>query len=290
MVDRLVSCVVALSLACLVWLYTRSRDQEILDNVPLPVSVTLAASQTDEYSLEVTDPAVVPVSFTGPPARVRELRGMLQRGELRVETTFTVPPDRQNVSRYLDTVRVEASHVPAPHGVTAMIAEGRNRVPVTLHRLVERRLPVRVEQTALERVGQVSVEPATVLVRGPEELLDRVRTVPCPWDRESVVGWERRRTEAGLSSTRPHTLTHEVTLPQTLDGRAVQITPAVVTVHVTLVPRKKIYDLASPSPSSRPPGSRCGRASTATGGIPRCSSASKDPQPTSRRRCWRSST
>lgn len=243
MLDRLLSALVALCLAFLVWLYARSRDQEILDNVPLPVSVTLAASQADEYSLEVAEPAVVPVSFTGPPARVRELRGMLQRGELRVEMTLSVPPDRQNESRYLDTVRVEASDVPAPHGVTPMIAEGRNRVPVTLHRLVERRLPVRLEQAAHERVGPISVEPATVLVRGPEDLLDRIRAVPCPWDRESIAAWERRRVEAGLSSTRPHTLTHEVALPQTLEGRVVQITPSTVTVHATLVPRKKIYDL-----------------------------------------------
>jgi hypothetical protein len=57
MLDRLLSALVALCLAFLVWLYARSRDQEILDNVPLPVSVTLAASQADEYSLEVTEPA-----------------------------------------------------------------------------------------------------------------------------------------------------------------------------------------------------------------------------------------
>lgn len=243
MLDRLLSILVALCLAFLVWLYARSRDQEILDNVPLPVSVRLATSQTDEYSLEVAEPAVIPVSFTGPPSRIRELRGMLQRGELRVEMTHSVPPDRQQASRYLDTVRVEASDVPAPHGVIPVITEGRNRVPVTLHRLVERRLPVRLEQTPHDRIGQVTVEPATVLVRGPEEVLERLRAVPCPWDHESIAAWERRRIEAGLSSTRSHTLTHQVALPHELENRPVHITPSVVTVQVTLLPRKKIYDL-----------------------------------------------
>lgn len=242
MTDRVLSALVALCLAFLVWLYARSRDQEILDNVPLPVQVTLAQSQADEYSLEVIEPAVVPVSFGGPPARIKELRGMLQRGELHVELTLTVPPDRQKESRYLDTVRVEAADVPAPPGVTPMIVEGRNRVPVTLHRLVERRLPVRLEHSPQDR--QVTVEPATVLVRGPEELLDRVRAVSCPWDREALAAWERKRLEAGgLSATRSHTLTHDVPLSRQIEGRVVQITPAVVTLQWTLAPRKKIYDL-----------------------------------------------
>src|SRR5581483_1499481 len=41
MMDRMISIFVAVSLALLVWLYARSRDQEILDNVLLPVQVAL---------------------------------------------------------------------------------------------------------------------------------------------------------------------------------------------------------------------------------------------------------
>src|SRR5436305_6712785 len=91
MLDRIVSALVALSLAFLVWLYARSRDQEILDNVPIPVKLSLAAGQADQYDLEVTGPPQVPVSFSGPPVRVRELRGLLQRGEVRIEYTVAVP-------------------------------------------------------------------------------------------------------------------------------------------------------------------------------------------------------
>ena len=47
MLDRLVSALVAVSLAFLVWLYMRSRDQEILDNVPVPVQISLAPNQQD---------------------------------------------------------------------------------------------------------------------------------------------------------------------------------------------------------------------------------------------------
>src|SRR5947208_2451325 len=118
MLDRLVSSLVALSLAFLVWLYARSRDQEILDNVPIPVKLSLAAGQADQYDLEVTGPPQVPVSFSGPPVRVRELRGLLQRGEVRIEYTVAVPDDRRDEARYSDTVRIDSAMIHVPPGVT----------------------------------------------------------------------------------------------------------------------------------------------------------------------------
>src|SRR5438105_11141129 len=96
MIDRILSSLVALSLAFLVWLYARSRDQEMLDNVPVPVQISLAPGQAAQYDLEIAGPSHVPVSFAGPPSRIRELRLMLQHGELRVDCTFAVPDDRQN--------------------------------------------------------------------------------------------------------------------------------------------------------------------------------------------------
>src|SRR5437868_10296545 len=101
MLDRFLSALVAVSLAFLVWLYVRSRDQEMLDNVPVPVQISLAPGQSEHYELEITGPSQVPVSFTGPPSRMRELRSLLQRGELRIETMLTVPEERLEESRYL---------------------------------------------------------------------------------------------------------------------------------------------------------------------------------------------
>ncbi len=67
MIDRILSSLVALSLAFLVWLYARSRDQEILDNVVLPVQITLAEADADRYSLELNGPAQGSSStFDGP--------------------------------------------------------------------------------------------------------------------------------------------------------------------------------------------------------------------------------
>src|SRR5438309_7713995 len=162
MIDRLISALVALSLAFLVWLYARSRDQETLDNVSIPVQVSLASGQTGQYDLDVTGPSEVPVSFTGPPSRIRELRGMVQRGEVRVHVTLAVPEDRENEPRYADTIRIETADLHVPPGVTSTIVEERNRIPVTLYHLVERRLPVQFEHAGDDRIGQVTLEPSTV--------------------------------------------------------------------------------------------------------------------------------
>jgi hypothetical protein len=233
MFDRMLSLVVAVSLALLVWVYARSHDQEILDNVPVPVQISLTPAQAEHYSLEQNGPGQVPVSFTGAPARIRELRGMLQRNELRINLTLTVPDERLNESRYSDTIVVAASDVHAPAGVTPMLVEGRSRIPVTLHRLVERRLPVRFDYAQDEPAVPVVIEPATVLVRGPQEVLDRTRVLP-------TVPSELPTRPAGPPSL---AAVGRVALVQELEGRPVRVVPNKVTVHVPAQPRK-FYDLA----------------------------------------------
>jgi hypothetical protein len=236
MIDRLLSIMVAIGLAVLVWLYARSRDQETLDNVSVPVEVTVAPSQTDRYDLEVNGASHVPVSFRGPPSGIRSLRRMLERGEVRVTTTVVVPEERQNDSRYRETVRVDAADVQGPPGVTSMVQEGRNRIPVTLHRVVERRLAVRLDPSPDERVSQVTIEPARIRVRGPQEVLDRLRAVPTqpfllPSAGENDTGSEAIVAE-GVA------LAHEV------DGHPIRCTPSTVNVRLTVRPRQKLYELS----------------------------------------------
>src|SRR5262245_46356322 len=152
MFDRLVSLLVSVSLAFLVWLYARSRDQETLDSVPVPVRVSLPEGEAGRFLLEVNGPGYVPASFTGPPSRMRELRGMVRRGELAVAVTLTVPTDWPAEGRILDTVRVAATDLRPPPGVRAQVVEGLNRIPVTIRRIVERRLPVRVDHGLHDRL------------------------------------------------------------------------------------------------------------------------------------------
>src|SRR5262245_11030844 len=139
MIDRLVCLFVAVSLALLVWLYARSRDQEILDHVPIPVRITLSTKQGGQYTLETVGSSQVLATFTGPPARIHELRALLQREELRVELPFVVPADRLKEPRLAEAVTVEATDVHAPPGVTTTLVPGRNQIHIVLNRVIERR-------------------------------------------------------------------------------------------------------------------------------------------------------
>ena len=222
-------------LAFLVWLYARSRDQDTLDNVPIFVDIAVAPGQAEQYELEVRGPAQIPVSFTGPPSRIREVRARLQNGEVRASLTVPVPDAHANESRYSETVRVLSRHIHAPPGTKPTVVEGQNRIPITLHRLVERRLPVRLEHTGEGRITQVAVDPPHVLVRGPQELLDRMRSAPT---QSYTVA------DANEMATGPQTIiTRPIPLMDRVDGRRITVNPKTVVARLTLQPAQKLYVL-----------------------------------------------
>lgn len=234
MIDRSLSAAVAVSLALLVWLYARSRDQEMLDNVTVPVTVVLAPKQAEHYTLELAGEAQATVSFTGPPHRIRELHGMLQRKELHVVKTITVPNERLGDGRYSDAAVVEAGDINAPLGVSVLPAEGRNRIPFTVHRLVERRLPVRFDHLREDPAGTVVLDPKTVLVRGPREVLDRAQDIPTE---PSELPARPMHSPASVAAI------GRVPLVKELEGRQVRVTPPTVLVRVPGKPRK-LYEVA----------------------------------------------
>jgi hypothetical protein len=245
LLDRSLSVVAAVGMASLVWLYARSRDQEMLDNVPVPVQIALEAGQAEHYGLEVAGLAQVPVSFVGPPSRLRELRGLLQRGELRVDVTLAVPEAHQAEPRYHDTVRIDAADIRPPSGVTPIVVEGRNRLSVTLHRLVERRLPVRFDHPADDRVAGAVVEPDTVVVRGPQDVLDRLAALPTqPFVLPPPPEGSRAET----------VVVGPVPLAEEAEGKAVRASPEAVTVRLTLRPKNKLYEVEVPIRFLCPPG------------------------------------
>jgi hypothetical protein len=226
--------VVALSLAFLVWLYTRSRAQATLDDVQVPVQIALAPGTAGAWQLEVHGPSRVPVSFSGPPSAIRELRHQIQRGLVQVAVNLAVPEERQKEGVYRDAVRVQAEAVPVPPGVQAVVAEGRNAIPVTLHRLVERHLPVRLDYAGDLRISAIKVEPATVVVRGPQEVLDRARHITTqPF--APPVSENEAATETQARG--------QVSLRGEIDGHAVRCVPDSVAVRFRLHPRQKVYAL-----------------------------------------------
>ncbi len=208
MIDRMLSLLVALSLALLVWLYARSRDQEILDNVPVPVQVTPGprAGRTLQPGTERPQSRHGLVHRLAPAhprtaghAPAQRTAGRRSRSPCR--------PSICTKARYTDSILVESSDIHTPPGVTAMMVEGRNRISLTLHRLVERRLPVRFDSVSDEPVGPVVIEPATVLVRGPQEVLDRARVdlhaAVGTADRGRALAARCRPRAAGAGTGRP---------------------------------------------------------------------------------------
>jgi hypothetical protein len=232
--QRLLEVLVALSLAFLVWLYTRSRDQEILDRVPIPVQIQLAKPYAGTYDLEVNGHSRVAVSFSGPPSRIRELRRRLQRGLVQLSVNITVPDERQNDASYRDSIRVDPDDIPVPPGVAAVVAEESTNIPYTVHRLVERILPVRLDYAGETRISQIKMEPATVTVRGPKDILDRIWSI-------STMPYALSQTADASAGT--HLIRGEVSLVSELEGRPLQTTPKSVAFSFHIRPRQKTYEL-----------------------------------------------
>jgi hypothetical protein len=230
----LLEMLVALSLAFLVWLYTHSRAQDSIDRVQIPVLIQLAPQHRDQFVLETSGSPNVTVTFTGPSSRVRELRHKLQRGQVQAAVTLNLPEDRLSETTFCENVRIEASHLGVPAGILTDLADDRCSIPVTVQRLSERQLPVKFDFTGDVRVTQTKIEPATVLVRGPKQILDHLQaiqtqpyalTVPSEGNADGLV-----RGQAALVSE--------------LDGRAVLSTPRVISFKCKVQPRQKIYELA----------------------------------------------
>jgi len=226
MLDRIITILVAGTLAVLIWLYARSREQEILENVAVPVEVTLSPGLKDQYTLDVDEPSQVIVTFTGMPAKMRELRGMVQRGELLVKVSMSVPESNAPHKPHPDIVRITPADLHAPAGVKCTLLEGHDSVRVSVHRIVEKRIPVRFDYSLESYTGAVVAEPATVVVRGPQEVLERTTALPTqPWVLSMRSDGETQRPT-------------RVPLVQELEGKPIQVFPTSVLIRLPATQRK----------------------------------------------------
>jgi hypothetical protein len=227
--------IVSVCLAFLVWMYTHSRSGDSTDFVQVPVQLQLPPNQRDHFAIESQGQTRVNVMFSGPYARIRELRRKIQRGAVQAIVIVTVPEEKQHENSYTDVARVSIADLSVPPGVTVELADDNASIPVTIHRLVERILPVRLDVTGEVRVSHVKIEPTTVTVRGPKAVLDRasfISTQPCslPLDSEATTAGEPAARE-------------QVDLVTELEGRPIQASPHNVQFRCKVAAKQKVYEL-----------------------------------------------
>jgi hypothetical protein len=228
-----VELLVASCLATTVWLYMHSRANETLDHVQIPIVVQLPASQRDMYDLEIPVGPKANASFTGPSLRMRELRRKLHRGQIQATITYVVPEDRTKESTITDVVHLEGAGLNMPPGVLVEWFDPNLTLPITVHRLTERALPVRLEYTGEVRVSQIKLEPSTVLVRGPKSVLDRAQSIATlPFEFTTPTDEEAKEPTK-----------ESVALVGELGGRPVQVTPGQVDFRAKVQPRKRVREI-----------------------------------------------
>lgn len=229
----LLELLVSACLACLVWLYTHNRTRTTIDQVPVPVQVQLAAHQRDLFILDMPESSSVLVSFAGTQARIREVRRKLQRGLLKANVTLTIPEAKKTEAMFTQTLQIDEDAVAAPAGVKVEIAQGS--IEVTVQRLSERTLPVKLECTGDAVVSQLKIEPASVLVRGPKAVLDHASYLPT---KPYAVQINLEAQSASAAEVRD-----QAALVTELDGRPIVANPASVQFRFLAAPKLRTYDL-----------------------------------------------
>jgi hypothetical protein len=225
---------VALCLAFLIWLYTHSRGEAVLDNVAIPVDLQLSSGQQNLYDLEIQGPRQVTASFSGASSRIRELRRKLQRGLVKAVIPCSVPEQRLKDGRFSEKIQVEPGHIAVPPGVMTVLTEEGNLLQATFYRIVERQLPVRLEHTPEARVRPLEIEPAMVTVRGPKEVLERARFIPT-----QPYGF----APSPEGSVEESIVQGQVELVSEMGGKTIQARPETVTFTCRVQPKQKIYEL-----------------------------------------------
>jgi hypothetical protein len=145
---------------------------------------------------------------------------------------YALPEDQLERNRVEDSVRVEATDLRVPAGVTVLPVEGRNRIGVMLSRLGDKVVKVRIE-TSKDLEPRLRIIPETVKVRAPRDLLERLFELSVILPSRDELGF------MGLTPGRPARLP----LPREVDGVAIIPDPESVVVRIDpQAPR--IYPLA----------------------------------------------
>lgn len=240
MFDRFViTPIVAIGLAFLVWVYLRSRDQEV-QSFPIPVEVTLDPTQADRFSFDgKPESQTIRVKFYGLPNRLRELKDQVESRAIVLRHIVHVPVvvDQRQDNVYQDFVQFDNNSLTLPLGVHADINPVEGRLQIKLRRMMERTIqlqPMVTTGSAQYEVDNVRLEPSTVKVFGPKSVLeDMTQLVLDPW---------QPRLPAGLSMTEEEVSGH-VRLPAKLKQETVRIVPDLVEIRARLKPALRVYEI-----------------------------------------------
>lgn len=236
MSDRIITPVIAVGMAFLIWLYFRSRDQEVLDE-RIPVQLQVASAQEQEYQVDHTAHPLK-VSFSGPPSRIKEVRSKLHQESLFIKRIISVPEEHKSDARYEETLHFDPAEMLSqpPPGVRIVIAENQTPIRVRWRKLTEKQLPVVpvFDAHARDRVEHWVCEPPTVTVRGPREVLDlavNLSTVICPVPEST----DSAEVGANIKS-------ESAELVREIGKQPILTTPSEVTIRLTLKPKQKEYE------------------------------------------------
>jgi hypothetical protein len=248
MFDRyVVTPIIALGLAFLIWVYLRSRDQ-VGETYSLPVVISIDPQQADRYVFETKpDGRKVRVRFYGLPARLRDVKTRADDGQLVLRKTVRVPTDvdQRQDSDYLETLQLDLDSLSGslPLGVHAEITPSEGRVPVTLIRITEKQLDLKhsvtITAARFELDGPISIQPPTVKVKGPKRVLDQVTQIVLdPWQPTPPPGFDsmiENAIEVGGPQRIPNKIGRE--------GTKVEITPESADLRVKIKPALRVYEL-----------------------------------------------
>jgi YbbR domain-containing protein len=159
----------ALLLACVVWYGKALERRERISERQIDASVTL-----------LNVPAEMVITSEVPTSLVLRLRGPLSRLRSLDPAQIGVVVDLSGAGEGEHEFAVEARSVTVPADVD-VIAVSPSQLPLRLERVVRLRIPVRPrvsgEPAAGLAVGDISAQPAAVLVSGPRLQLEALRGV-----------------------------------------------------------------------------------------------------------------
>ncbi len=237
MFDRIITPIIALGLGFLVWVYIRSRDQEQYEH-EIPLTVQLASNQNEQFELERDEPYNVPVSFAGPPSRIREVRNLVRQGTLKLHQTVVIPDEKAQDTRLATLevpMRIDLVGLSLPTGVQAVIPEYKSRLQIGVRRIIQKRMPIKLQHTGEQALDRITIEPSSVLVRGPKEVLDLETAIPT----QLYIPRNDLKNDQGDQVVAPF----QLNLVNKLGGAIIHTEPSSVRVSLVVKGPRKIHEL-----------------------------------------------